>query len=630
MHTIYYIGENTGNDFVALEIEKDPSNYVSHDSYTTWLKGKQWKATILRLKELPKAKTDDISAITKAREIEGIQDFGQGPNMKDGKVRLLSSVIHLKQLLMIPSTYRKRTHEWGVQCFQSMDDRVPLACGVTHNVEKRDFELNNDGAVYLKMIASYQTSRFFKSGLLNVVSPGAEISEFFEIQLNLTNTYFCRCQAKVSFKRLVVNLKETTRCIVPQLKGFGIQEDTRTGTLRDVELNSLLDLSAFTQKGTVFVADLEKSIYDCNLPNIGPTFHSETCSRSYALEIRVTCECDSKNSCRSEFSTLIDIDVAINDSTSDMQPQDQVLKKQDVLSLEKVDLSPFIAKDVEAIMAKRLRQVHSHSFGYHVSATAMDDSVMVISSVFLQADFLEEKRSFFGSSSESEKREVKENLALLLVPSETAWIVEDASLESTSKEKFHFSVFSSALEAPCFTDMYFLGDSSFTFSHCKFHENPVSPGTLLDEIASLELYQRTLLTDTISITWLTVEFLQQTTTRTADGFQEVSRKHTRLKLWQPDQRFQMGPHNDKWRFLNLSRYFRRCRIPEVPPSVLSNTVHRTYSLCVSIIVHQKQEETDHCLSTNFSIPVGRKVDLVGSPPPAYIDSRGTRDSGKGG
>ncbi|PSK37536.1 hypothetical protein C7M61_003240 [Candidozyma pseudohaemuli] len=497
MNTIYYIGENTGNDFVALEIEKDPSNYVSHDSYTTWLKGKQWKATILRLRDLPKVKTDNLSAIENAREIEGIQDFGQGPNMKDGKIRLLSSVIHLKQLLMIPSTNRKRTHEWGVQCFQSMDNRVPLACGVTHNVEKRDFEFNNEGAVYLKMIAS------------------------------------------------------------------------------DVELNNLLELSAFTHKGTVFVANLEKSIYDCNLPNIGPTFHSETCSRSYALEIKITCECDSKNSCRSEFSTLIDVDVAINDSTSDMQPQDQVLKKQDVLSLEKVDLSPFIVKDVEAIMAKRLKQVHSHSFGYHVSATAMDDSVMVISSVYLQADFLEEKRSFFGSSSESERREVKENLALLLVPSETAWIVEDASLGNTSKEKFHFSVFSSALEAPCFTKMYFLGDSSFTFNHCKFHENPVSPGTLLDEIASLELYQRTLLTDTISITWLTVEFLQQTTTRTADGFQEVSREHTRLKLWQPDQRFQMGPHNDKWRFLNLSRYFRRCRIPEVPPSVLSNTVHRT-------------------------------------------------------
>lgn len=629
MHTIYYIGENAGNDFVALIIEKDPSNYVSHDSYTSWLKGKQWKATILRLRELPKAKTDDLSAIKNAREIEGIQDFGQGPNMKDGKVRLLSSVIHLKQLLMMPSPYWKRTHEWVVQCFHSMDDRVPLACGVTHKVGKRIYEFNNDGAVYLKMIASYKTSRFSDSGLLNVVSPGAEISEFFEIQMNLTNTYFCRCQAKLSLKRVVVNLKETTRCILPQLKGFGIQEDIRTSTLRDVELKNPLDPSAFIHKGSVFVANLKKSIYDCNLPKIGPTFHSEICSRSYALEIKATIECDSNDSCRSEFSTLIDIDVAINDSTSDIQPQDQVHKKQDVLSLEKVDLSPFIVTDAESIMAKRLQQVHSDSFGYHVSATAMGDSVMVISSVFLQEDFLKKKRSFFGWS--SEKSAIKENLALLLVPSEGAWIVEDASLGSSGKEKFHFSAFSAAIEVPRFTVRHALEDSSFILNYCKMHESPVSPGTLLDEIATLELYQRALLTENISIKWIMVELLQQTTTRTAKGFQEVRRKHTTICERYPNARFQMRPHNDKWRFLKLSGNIRSCKIPKVPPSVVSNTVHRTYSLCVSIQVHQTQEKTNHCLSTNFWIPIGRKVDLVESQPPPYTARRGTRvSSGKKG
>ncbi|PVH18278.1 uncharacterized protein CXQ87_001198 [Candidozyma duobushaemuli] len=467
MNTIYHIGENTCNDFVALEIEKDPSNYVSHDSYTSWVKGKQWKATILRLRELPKAETDSLSAIKNAREIEGVQDFGQGPNMKDGKVRLLSSVIKPNQLLMMPNPSWTRTHVWEMQCFQSMDDRVPLAFGVTHKVENREYEFNNDGAVYLKMIASYRTSLFSASGLLNV------------------------------------------------LKGFGIQENTRTSTLRDKEYNSAFNLSNFKPQGTVFVADFTNAMYDCNLPNIGPTFHSETCSRTYALEIKITCECHSENSCRSEFSTLIDIDVAINDSKSGIQPQDQVQQRQDVLSLEKVNLSPFIMTDVESIMAKRLQQVHSNSFGYHVSATAMGDSVMVISSVFLPDAFLKRKKSFLDWCSGSEK----ESSGLSLAPSKGAWIVEEASSGNTGKENFHLSRFATVFEVPWFTEYYKSNDPSFNFSYCKIKGRQASPGKLLYELITLKLHQSTSLNECIYIKRIRVELLQRTTTKSAKGYQ---------------------------------------------------------------------------------------------------------------
>lgn len=138
MSLIYHLGEpqDSFHDFVSLQIQKDPSNYVSHDSHTFWVKDKHWKATIVRFKKLPISTKNDTSAIEKARKIEGILDFGQGPKFNDGRIRLLSSIIRPRQALVMPNSDLDMECEWEMQCFHCMDDRVPLEFGVTNGVEK--------------------------------------------------------------------------------------------------------------------------------------------------------------------------------------------------------------------------------------------------------------------------------------------------------------------------------------------------------------------------------------------------------------------------------------------------------------------------------------------------------------
>lgn len=240
---------------------------------------------------------------------------------------------------------------------------------------------------------------------------------------------------------------------------------------------------------------------------------------------------------------------------------------------------------------------------------------------------MKRKKSFLDWCSGSEK----ESLGLLLAPSKGAWIVEEASLGNTGKENFHLSRFATVFEVPWFTEYYKLNDPSFNFSYCKIKGRQASPGKLLYELITLKLHQSTLLNECIYIKRIRVELLQRTTTKSAKGYQVARMKHTTIKETTTKTRYHMGSSKGKWRVLQLPDSFLNCRIPDVPPSVLSNTVHRAYSVCISIRVHQTQEKTDHNLSTFFYIPIGRKVDLVAeSQPPPYTERRGIKSfvSGK--
>lgn len=619
MSLIYHLGEpqDSFHDFVSLQIKKDPSNYVSHDSHTLWVKGKQWKATIVRFEKLPKSKGKDISAIEKARKVEGILDFGQCPNLNDGRIRLLSSIIRPRQALVMPNIDLNLECEWEMQCFHSMDDRVPLEFGVTHGVEKRQYEFekisSNDRTVNLKVIARYKTRKFENSGLLNVVSPGAKLSKFFSFQMDQTSPFLCRCRGEVSLNHIIVNLKEITRCIVPRSKGFDVQEDTLTTTLRDTKNNGVLDVSKFKLENAVFTRLLPKHMYNCKLPNIGPTFHSENCSRTYALEVKMIFECDSKKSCRSEYSTLMDIDVAIDDDNSDLCPPKQVVKSQEFLSFQMAKLSPSILSEVESLMARWLHQVHSNSLGHHASATTMGDSVVVFTTVFLPGDYIKEK-SFSGWRPGVKKNDAAQQLRLF--PSEEGWKLEGGA---TCERTFLQSAFLAVFDYPFFLESYVPEYSTFSLSEHITPERLACPGMCLNELIFLKLYDDTMLHKYIEVVNVNVELQTQETHRTSEGKQVLKTHNRNLQKMEPRTRFHMVKRKGRDRVLLIPDDLIDCEIPDVPPSLLSNTMNRAYSVCVSVKVKSSEQNTCYHACTLFELPIGKKGDLLskGQPPPYH-------------
>lgn len=615
MSLIYHLGElqDSFHDFVSLQIQKDPSNYVSHDSHTFWVNDKAWKATIVRLKKLPISTKKDTSAIEKARKIEGIADFGQGPNFKDGRIRLLSSIIVPRQPLVMPNCDLDAECEWEMQCFHCKDDRVPLEFGVTHRVVKRQYEFekksSDDRAVNLKVSARYKTKKFVKSGLLNVVSPGTKISKFLSFKLEQTSPFLCRCQGEVSLNHIIVNLKETTRCLMPLSKGFDVQEDTRTTTLRDTKNNGVLDVSKFKLEGAFFTRLLPKHMYNFRLPNIGPTFHSENCSRTYALEVKMVFECDSNKSCRSEYSTLIDIDVAIDDVNSDLFPPQQAEKGQEFLSFQTAKLSPSILSDVESLMARWLLQVSHESIGHHASATAIGDSVLVTTTVFIPDDYIEEK-TFSGWRPGTKNNDPPE---LLLIPSKEGWKMEG---EGTCEKAFFPSEFLAVFDYPLFLVEDVTYDPTFNLERRLIPGRLACPAMYLSEVISIRLWKDTVLHENVEIVHVNVELQTQEVHRTAEG-KQVMKTHKRyIQKMKSGLRLHMKRKGGK-RQLTIPDDLLDCLIPIVPPSLLSNTMSRAYFVCVEVKVKSLEQNTCHELSTRFDLPIGKPRDLLskGQPPP---------------
>lgn len=613
MSLIYHLGEpqDSFHDFVSLQIQKDPSNYVSHDSHTFWVKDKHWKATIVRFKKLPISKKNDTSAIDKARKIEGILDFGQGPKFNDGRIRLLSSIIRPRQPLVMPNSDLDMECGWEMQCFHCKDDRVPLEFGVTHGVEKRQYELeknsSDDRNVNLKVIARYNTKKFVKSGLLNVVSPGTKISKFLSFQLEQTSPFLCRCRGEVSLNHIIVNLKEITRCLVQRSKGFDVQEDTRTTALRDTKNNGVLDVSKFKLEGAVFTRLLPKHMYNFKLPNIGPTFHSENCSRNYALEVKMIFECDSTKSCRSEYSTLIDIDVAIDDDNSDLCPPEQVEKSQEFLSFQTANLSPSILSDVESLMARWLLQVKYESLGHHASATAIGDSVIVITTVFIPDDYIE-KKSFSGWRPGMKKNDPTE---LLLIPSKKGWKLEGGC---TVERTFFPSEFLAVFDIPSFLGEDVTYDPTFNLAYHR--KRLACPAMNLSEVISIKLWKDTVLHENVEIVHVNVELQTQEAHRTSEGKQVLKTHKTYLQKMKTGLRLHLR-RKGGIRELIIPDDLLDCLVPVVPPSLLSNTMSRAYFVCVDVKVKSLEQSTYHELSTRFDLPIGNPRDLLsrGQPPP---------------
>lgn len=600
-----YSDESKFQKWVADQIENDHSSYNSHDTHTYWLNGKQWKLTIIHLRELPL--TDDISSIEKARKAEGIMDFGQGPNLEDGKTRVLFSIIRSRQLLMEPCPDKyENTGVWEMKCLHTMDERVPLEFGVTQSIDKKGLLLEQNSGdsepVFLKVEAQYYTpSQFSSTRHSNVVSSGALLSSFLDLQLEQTNAFFCRCRGKVSLTHILIKLHETTRCIVPHREGYGIQEDTRSTTLKDCNFtNCCLDHSTFTSQGAAFIKYMALNEYNCNLPNVGPTFHSQNCSRTYALEIQLSFSCDSEYSCSLVFSLLMDIDVAFKDHNTDLKAPAQVQKRLEYLSVQVLKLSSNIMNDVAGIMAKQLQSMDSRCLGYHTCSIAKGEYALVITTIFLPDKL---KKQIFDITWPRGKQVAFSDDEPRLVLSNGRWKFEGPIHENIDGLILSpFLAVSRASKLGCG-----ICTSKYWLTCTRVPGGRAFPGEDLYNLIEVYVHGNTNF-NKICFKRIRVDLIQHTTQRTVDGSQAQKKKSInlckkRIKLWRSSH----GKlDNTTGKFLRLDNALLNCRIPDVPPSLLSSSVHITYSVKIHILFFEWNPEMVKELTRFVELPINQK------------------------
>lgn len=607
--TPYYLIDDHCNEskfqkWVADQIENDPSNYSSHDTHTYWLNGKDWKLTTFEMRELPLI--DDNSAIEKARQAEGTMDLGQGPNLDDGKIRVLYSTLRFKQLLMEPCPDKyENTAVWEMKCLHTVDERVPLEFGVKKPKDGYVLWLEPYGEdsepVFLKVAAEYHTPNEFRSSSnANVVSAGASLSTFLNVRLKQSNAFLCRCQGTVSITNVVVKLHETTRCIVPHNGGFGIQEDTRSATLKDTKITDCcLDHSTFTSKGASFFKYMAVDQYKCNLPNLGPTFHSQNCSRTYTLEIQVSFSCNSEKSCSLTSALKIDLDVALKDHNTDLKALEQVQKRQDYLSVKVLKLSSNIMNDVAGIMARQLQSMESWCLGYHACTIAMGEYALVVTTIFLPDKL---KKQHFNITWPCKQVAFSNEPRLVLING--TWRFEGPIQGNIDQLILSpFLAISRATKLGCGISL-----RDYWLSCTRVPGRRAVPGEDLCNL--IEVYVNgNRYTDCITVKTIKVDLIQHTTQRTADGSQAQKKKSINLctkyiNIWRVLQ-WKLYLDKTLGKFWRLDNNLLDCKIPDVPPSLLSSSVHRTYSVKIRILFYGLRPDK-YNLTRYVELPINQK------------------------
>ncbi|PVH17038.1 uncharacterized protein CXQ87_004597 [Candidozyma duobushaemuli] len=353
MYPIYFIESlDNPNGFyraVEEEIQKLPSNYITHDTFTVAANEKAWTVTGLLLKNVDVL--EDTTSLEQARKKEGVFNFGSGPNLNDGKPRILFSLLRREQLHYNPGYTYWDTQKTilGIRCVHVGDSRIPLEYAVSQmslpkyrKSSKPKKAVKSENPIFLS--------------LQSIVTAGASVADFLQLKLYQNEAFICRCQETFDATYVKVALEEHTWCKVLSKVGFKVQEEVREITLRDKEIYFTFKKSGFKTDGSRFSININDEVFNCELPNIGPSFISDDCARTYTLRIELTFYCTT-GKCSSTLSTSINLDVAIENHVSTFKPLKQPQRKQTLLFFDKIPMTPNIVSDVASSTALRTTNV---------------------------------------------------------------------------------------------------------------------------------------------------------------------------------------------------------------------------------------------------------------------------------
>lgn len=581
---LYFIEKNEKpkslSSAVAHEVEKDSSNCVSHDTHTFTIKQEVWTVSML---ELEKARIVSRST-NRAQEVEGNLILGQWPKLDDGQGRIVFSFMELRQLQIVPSKWQ---YAWGdnalicVRCFQVGNVKFPLGVGFSHEepeqwdsaLEALDDDLENiSGSINFQAFATYIPPRDCIVVLpYNVVKSGSRLGSFMTLQLRQESVSLCSCNSRVFITHVTITLVEYLQFKVARGEGFEVEKKFRTVTLKDCKTNfQLLPVQLSKELGgDVFST---RSLFNCELPNLGPTFHSNECSRTYLLKIDLQARCTlNKQPCTANLSTLLDIEVGLETELSKDSTTSNEIKECDFVSVDQFPNDPMVVQDIFELVVDRCSKM-SWTLGHQICVLYQKENVFVVTTIYLSS------KSELTQDNTGDKNDANENKAdLALVASNGKWGLRNRNGSLFGSVIREFSL-------PLMKD--FQVDSGFDFADFKSENVKAShnvgisatPGTCIDSNVRFSIRDNYVGWRQI---YFAVELEQQTNRSTPQG--ETSFKKT-FRLINEDTHLRLGFKNEEY-FGDVQNIFNLFKIPEeLEPSLYSNTLHRSYQLTISFDV----------------------------------------------
>lgn len=386
---LYFIEPNDSTKPLNLaaraEIERNPSNHVSHESHTFMVNHRAWTASVLNLKKLNI--TNDLTKVE-----EDPWELGKSPDFGDGQGRIVSSFMPLKQLEMYPLTVPVSSSKEtliALRCLQIGGAKIPLDLGIRTNSENRSDAVKPHGkncerSISMEPIATYIPPQGYWLVLqCNFVKSGSSLGDFLNLGFQRRDTALCNCDAAVLLSHITVTLEEHTSLKVQKGGVIEVIEKTRSHVLKDSDITYYFSAWQFENAGEGYVLHPPASLYNCNLPQLGPTFHSNYRSRTYQIRIDLDVECTLWDfPCAERLSTTLNIDIG---AEADLMPgaaSNEFTKVQDLVYFEKYALAPDAIEQILESTLLKAKMMKS-CFGYQTSVVSDADTLIAISTFFV-------------------------------------------------------------------------------------------------------------------------------------------------------------------------------------------------------------------------------------------------------
>ncbi|PSK36528.1 hypothetical protein C7M61_004001 [Candidozyma pseudohaemuli] len=594
---------------ILSEVDDRPSNYVSHETFTCKIDGEGWSVSTLNLREISAVPQDALEEMKKS---EGILKFGKWPDWTDGRGRIVYCFTRMNQLLIDhhpPTKDLKKNSLVGIRCLQIRDDLVPLDVGVTPIRTRSSLntldtlyapeafvDVTVEKSIEVDLLATYKPPEQYELILPgNMVKSGSCLKHFVQLELKLTNTFFCSCKGDVFIKQITIILEEHLRYQHLELKGCRVSEEVRTVVLKDSSINYSISHTDFKNIGTGFFYFPEVSMYNCNLPNIGPTYSSNKCTRSYSIRFNIDLECASKK-CTQRIFTVMEIAVATEVGLS--EPILQVHKKQDVVLVKNFPLNSNLGENAIRYCFKTRDEMSLDMISFHLSSVVEGDKALVIATLHTT--------DCYDMQSERKVKEIESSEVLALYPRKGVWTVNAAKLTTSIAgipgRMFQVSRFVNVFDKFRFSNSYGSRQGRYSFMSDYRGALMAGPGMTLDSTITFKFISSCRSFVSIYFSNLEVILGQQTVKLNKNCREAI---HKEYKLHSENGKhvsFREIDENGQKSFL-FEGLLEGCKIPNVLPSTFSHYFHKGYKLNVSIEAHGTTVGSDGCMKRidcNFS------------------------------
>lgn len=583
-HSLYFIYKGRKLENIAAKFTKDVEKYPTFEDFkthTTVFGGQYWVVNTFSLTNLPLHISKE--PIDEVRKQQGIQGFGEGPKLKDENGRVVFSIARLDQFYTNPIP-ESRTPDfdklWALRCLQIKDERIPVTFPISiillDNPQEVFFDLvllfeEIDSTTHVGLEARYKKPKLFDSMTPgNIVTPGSSLSDFIQLQLVLKDAEF----SEGSLDCLTAILEEHTTCPVLIEGETRMLKDVRSIKLCQHSINIDYTLRLFLSVENSFTFPLK--LCSKKLPNLGPSFYSNNCARSYFLKFILHIK-DPLNNLK--VSALVKIDVALVDYKAHVGNIAQLRKERDLIYLETCENTSLAAQDISASVLKKIADLPLSFYGFQTIAAKRGSRVLAITVFNLPHAEIEDFSSLWFVPYHIEATIAQEN-DFFLVPTGTYWEFRDKSLNALDGAlqiavSDSLAVFKSVYDTLSINHDYLSIDGFYnlkllaTYLRGKY----VFPGMPFESIVSLKAYPISGLRPNLA--YISIHLIEQTVGLTKSGLISEKRKIQLAHKHKVKFTFDRG-------FCIPERYSGICKIPDVAPTVYSSTFQRGYSIYIEL------------------------------------------------